>query len=483
MFSLRFSPIAAAVGLALSINLGAVAQEKTPLNAAESTQVYQKAQEDYAYLIGKQAYIWGWPAVNLHNRRAAMQPVPRPGLVGGIIPVAPVNQLSMLTDYLDAGQRFVLTPNQDVIYGQMFTDLGKGPVVFQIPDFGARYWVLHCMDAYTEVFAAPGSRIKSKPGFYMIVGPDWQGEKPAGVVEMLRSPTNLAWVVPRIFMDDDIQDREAVRSLVNQVNAYPLSQFDGKPRNVDWHALPTFPAPAHSKGEVRWVKDETFWADLATVLLENQPRPEEAALVDTFKRTLEFAKTNPAIQRGLDRALAHGAMVLNAGFSFSIHPNKFGNQWAADLTAGAAGSNYLRRAWVAKAYIATNKPDDALYLGTDYDGRGERLEGSKPYSLTFAADQLPPAEAFWSISAYDGEHFFEPNPINRYSIGTKNRDLKKNADGSLTIYLQHPSPGADKESNWLPVPKGDFSLLLRLYSPGQSVVKGEYMMPPVSTIM
>ena len=316
MFSLRFSPIAAAVGLALSINLGAVAQEKTPLNAAESTQVYQKAQEDYAYLIGKQAYIWGWPAVNLHNRRAAMQPVPRPGLVGGIIPVAPVNQLSMLTDYLDAGQRFVLTPNQDVIYGQMFTDLGKGPVVFQIPDFGARYWVLHCMDAYTEVFAAPGSRIKSKPGFYMIVGPDWQGEKPAGVVEVLRSPTNLAWVVPRIFMDDDIQDREAVRSLVNKVNAYPLSQFDGKPRNVDWHALPTFPAPAHSKGEVRWVKDETFWADLATVLLENQPRPEEAALVDTFKRTLEFAKTNPAIQRGLDRALAHGALVLNAGFSW-----------------------------------------------------------------------------------------------------------------------------------------------------------------------
>lgn len=166
--------------------------------------------------------------------------------------------------------------------------------------------------------------------------------------------------------------------------------------------------------------------------------------------------------------------------------------WMGNAAAGVVtgqemirGEVVLRGMGIGKIPVVNveNKPDDALYLGTDYDGRGERLQGKQPYSLTFAADQLPPAEAFWSISAYDGEHFFEPNPINRFSIGTKNRDLKKNADGSLTIYLQHTSPGADKESNWLPVPKGDFSLLLRLYSPGQSVVKGEYMMPPVITIM
>ncbi|WP_394562091.1 DUF1254 domain-containing protein [Aquipseudomonas alcaligenes] len=477
------SGIALAVALTLPIGSTSLAlasqAERTPANASASLSISEQAREAFAYQTGMQAYTWGWPAVSLHNRRNAMLKVPVPGLVGGILPVAPINRLGMLTDYLEAAQRYVLTPNQDVVYGQTFLDLSKEPVIVQVPDFGARYWVLHCMDAYTEVFAAPSSRVHSKPGFYLVVGPDWQGEKPAGVVEVLRAPTNLAWLVPRIFMDDTATDREAIQPLLSQMNAYPLSEFDGQVKPVNWRALPKFPAPPQGKGEVRWVKDESFWSDLGAVLAENQPRPGEAGMVEGFKRVLEQAKSDPVVQRGLERALLDGSRLLDAGFSYSIQPDKFGNHWAADLSAGAFGSNYLRRAWVAKAYIATNKPDDALYIGTDYDGKGARLQGAQRYSLTFPAGQLPPAEDFWSLSAYDGDHFFAPNAINRFSIGTKNKNLQKNADGSLTLYVQHDSPGADKESNWLPVPAERFSLLLRLYSPSKRVVEGGYQMPAV----
>lgn len=481
--SLPFSRVALAIALSMPLGasslLAAQTVERTPASATALASVAEKAQEEQAYQVGMQAYTWGWPAVSLHNRRLAMRQVPRPGLLDGILPLAPINQLSMLTDYMDAGQRYVLSPNQDVVYGQTFLDLSKEPVIVQVPDFGSRYWVLHCMDAYTEVFAAPSSRIHSKAGFYMVAGPDWQGEKPANVVEVLRAPTNLAWVVPRIFMDDTAADREAIQPLLNQMNAYPLGAFDGKTKPVNWRGLPKFPAPVQGKGEVRWVKDENFWADLSAVLAENKPRQGEVGLTDSFKRVLEQARSNPAVQRGLDRALADGSQLLDAGFSYSIQPNKFGNHWAADLTAGAFGTDYLRRAWVAKAYIATNKPDDALYIGTDYDGQGLRLQGLQRYSLTFPAGQLPPAAAFWSLSSYDAEHFFEPNPINRFSIGTKNKGLKKNPDGSLTLYVQQQSPGADKESNWLPTPNGDFSLLLRLYGPSEQVVSGAYRMPAV----
>lgn len=484
---MKLSAIALAVGLVLPLGSGALLHaqdaERTPASASALAGAAEKAVEENAYQVGLQAYTWGWPAVSLHNRRLAMRQAPRAGLVGGILPVAPINHLSMLTDYLDAGQRYVLSPNQDVVYGQTFLDLSQGPVIVQVPDFGSRYWVLHCMDAYTDVFAAPSSRIHSKPGFYLIVGPGWKGEKPADVVEVLRSPSNLAWVVPRVFMDDTAADRQAVQPLLNQMNAYPLSQFDGKAKPVDWRAMPKFPAPkAQGKGEIRWVKDETFWADLAAVLAENQPRAGEEALADSFKRVLAQAKADPAAQRGLDRALVEGAKLLDAGFAYSIQPDAFGNHWAANLKAGAFGTDYLRRAWVAKAYIATNKPDDALYIGTDYDGQGVRLEGRQRYSLTFPAGQLPPARDFWSLSAYDAEHFFEPNLRNRFSLGTKNKGLKINPDGSLTLYLQPDSPGADKETNWLPTPKGDFSLLLRLYGPGKEVVAGDYRMPAVQKL-
>jgi hypothetical protein len=444
--------------------------------------IRDSALESYAYHWGIIAYVWGWPAVNLHNRRESERPNTEPGLDGGVVPSAPLNQICVLTDYLAPDQCVIVSPNQDTVYGSGYADLSVEPVVFQLPDFGKRYWILHLMDAYTNVFATIGSRIASKPGFYMLVGPGWKGKIPAGINEVFHSPTNLVWYIPRVFINDTPEDHAAIQPLLTKIDAYPLSMYDGRMKTKDWAKVAHFPVDeSDTTGEIRWVRDENYWQDFAAVLAENTPPSGEESLFANFKRLLEQSKTNPVIKRGLDRAVADGSKIVAAGFPYSNQADQFGNYWAGDLKGGEFGDDYIRRAWIAKAYIAVNKPEDAFYVGTDYDGEGNHLDGRYDYTLTFAKGELPPAQAFWSLSAYNEHHFFTPNAINRYSVGTKGIDrMKFNADGSLTIYLQNANPGEDKENNWLPVPKdAPFSLLLRFYNPEQSVLNKQYKPPAV----
>lgn len=284
-----------------------------------------------------------------------------------MVPSAPVNQICVLTDYLAADQQVIVTPNQDTVYGSGFSDLSVEPVVFQLPDFGDRYWILHLMDAYSNVFATIGSRQSSKPGFYMLVGPEWQGKIPKDIVEVFHAPTNLVWYIPRVFLNDTPEDHTAIQPLLTKINAYPLNKFDGKMKLKEWAKVPHFPVDeSDTSGEIRWVKDENFWQDFSAVLAENTPPSGETALIANFKRLLEESKTNPFIKRGLDRAVTDGSRIVAAGFPYSNQADQFGNYWAGDLKGGAFGDDYLRRAWIAKAYIAVNKPEDAFYVGTRF---------------------------------------------------------------------------------------------------------------------
>src|SRR5689334_10781716 len=161
----------------------------------------------YAEAIGRIAYIWGWPLVNMMNRRAAVTGVPHPGRLNGVLPVAPRGQIAMLSDYVDPGQTFAACPNQDVVYGLGFFSLDEEPVVVQVPDFGERFWVYALYDARTNQFAEVGKPYNSKSGFYLMVGPKWSGEKPAGIEAVLRSSTELANAIPRAIMADTAEDR------------------------------------------------------------------------------------------------------------------------------------------------------------------------------------------------------------------------------------------------------------------------------------
>ncbi len=190
--------------------------------------------KEYVQMVGRLAYVWGWPLVNSHNRRAALAEVPSPGLIGGVLPVAPVGQNAMLTDYIKPEQNAIACPNQDVVYGVGFFALDKEPTVFQVPDFGDRFWVYALYDARTDQFAEIGKPYGTKPGFHLMVGPNWSGEIPADINAVVRSSTELVFCAPRIFKDDTAEDSKAVQSVLGQVMFYPLSQFDGKMKTTDW---------------------------------------------------------------------------------------------------------------------------------------------------------------------------------------------------------------------------------------------------------
>jgi hypothetical protein len=192
----------------------------------------------YAKAVGRFAYIWGWPMINMLNRSAAITKAPQPGRLNGVLPVAPRGQVGMLADYIDPDQTFVTCPNQDVVYGLGFFSLDDEPVVAQVPDFGDRFWVYALYDARTDQFAELGKPYKTKPGFYLLAGPSWKGDKPAGIEAVIRSSTVLANAIPRVFMNDTPEDRKAIQLVINQIVFYPLKDFDGKMKTKDWAQAP-----------------------------------------------------------------------------------------------------------------------------------------------------------------------------------------------------------------------------------------------------
>ena len=180
----------------------------------------------YAKAVAQLSYAWGWPLVNLQSRRLMYAKVPTKGLLGPT-PVAPLNELAMLTDYIDPTIRIVAHPNQDVVYGFGVLALDREPVVVQIPDFGKRFWTYELADQRTDSFARAAAIYGARPGFYLVVGPRWKGEIPEGIAEIWRSPTDTGAVIPRVFMADTEQDRAAIQPLLAQIAMYPLSKYTG----------------------------------------------------------------------------------------------------------------------------------------------------------------------------------------------------------------------------------------------------------------
>lgn len=421
--------------------------------------------------------------VNMHNRQATFAKVPYPGRLGGVLPVGPANELGMLSDYVAPDQRFVTCPNQDVVYGAGFMQLAKEPAVLQVPDFGDRFWVYQIVDQRTDSFARMGKQYQTKPGLYLLVGPDWNGEKPEGIAAVYRSPTNIGAVFPRIFMDDIDEDRAAVQPLVDQIMMYPLSKYTGKAQTIDWSEAKTIPQPESSgDAETAWVVPEMFFEELPAVMDEVEPLPGEEALYAWIRQVLEAAEKDPALKKALvDTAVATEKEILKPMFEFRGNGVDAGNGWRTQKNAAQFGTGYFQRTATAKGNMFSNMPSETMYFGADYDSNGDRINGSKTYTVTFPKGQLPPVNGFWSLTLYNQQHFFHPNQLTRFSLGTKNKDLKLGPDGSLTIYVQPNAPGADKESNWLPAPAEDYSLYIRAYWPMESIVNGEWVPPTIKS--
>jgi hypothetical protein len=436
----------------------------------------------YVQMVGRMAYMWGWPLINGANRAAGAAKLPEPGLIDGMMPMA-YNRIASLTGYIAPGERFVTCPNQDVVYGAGYFDLSKQPIVFQVPDFGDRFWVYAFWDARTNEFSNIGKQYATKPGFYMMVGPNWTGNPPPGITAAVRSPTmNTVLAATRTFLDDTPEDHRAVQSALSQISFYPLSEFDGKMKSTDWSKLPSYPAPP-SKGETQWVNPDTFFDELPTVMKQVPALPGEEALYAWIGSVVEAAAKDPEIKKTLiETAVEAEREMITPLFQWRYNGRSAGNGWTSPVDGAEWGTDYLNRTGSAKTNMYDNRPEETKYIYTDDDSQGQQLNGQNTYAVTFAKGQVPPVKGFWSLTLYNEEHFFHPNPLNRYSLGTKNKNLKYNVDGSLTIYAGAKSPDSDKESNWLPAPDGAFSLYIRAYWADKAIIDGSWTPPVVQRV-
>jgi hypothetical protein len=382
---------------------------------------------------------------------------------------APFNQIKNEARVFTYKDTAIVTPNSDTPYSFLWMDLRAEPIVLSVPAVEqGRYFSVQIEDGNTFNFGYIGSRATgNEAGDYMVVGPDWQGEKPAGIKQLFRSSTAfaLAGYRTQLFNPEDMPN---VKKIQAGYKVQPLSAFLNQP------APPAAPAIDFPKINKEMVKTG-FFEYLDFALQFAPPGPEEQALREKLARigvgpgkTFNFK----------DLSLEHKAEVLLAmkeGESriekYLATEQKSVNGWKISSFFGDRAffdGNWLLRAAGAKAGIYGNDAVEAAYPMTRVDALGELLDGSKHnYTLTFPAGQLPPVNAFWSVTMYDGKtQLLIENPVNRYLINSPMLpDMKKNADGSLTLYIQKDSPGADKEANWLPAPDGLIYLVMRLYWP------------------
>jgi hypothetical protein len=439
-----------------------------------------KITEEYAKEVGRDTYFWAWPLVNMRNRRVAAEKMTEI-VIAGALPASPPNRLGMLTDYVAPDERVATCPNQDVVYGGGSLALDLSPVVIQVPDFGDRFWVYQVANCRTDGFAEFGKMHATTPGFYLLVGPSWKGEVPKGITKVFRSSTNSGLVGPRVFMDDTSEDRQAIQPVLGQIMMYPLSEYDGTMKSTDWSQIRRLPNPATGEEEVKWVKPETFVDELPAVLADAPPMPGEEARYAQVLAVLEAAKNDTKIRA----AMTNGAkeadeLLVKPVFQFRNYGQQLPHYWSTIANGAAFGTDYFTRTAVAKSNILVNIPVQAKYFYQDLDATGGRLNGANRYVVTFPKGQTPPVHGFWSLTLYNEHHFFAPNDLKRYSLGTKNKTLKQNSDGSLTIYVQADPPPEAQRANWLPAPKNaDFSLFMRAYWPKAAVIDGSWVPPAV----
>ena len=337
--------------------------------------------EAYVQLVGSMAYFWGYPLVNSHNRRAAFALAPEPGLFGGILPVAPVGLNEMLTDYIKPEETFIVCPNQDVTYGGGFMALDKEPTVIQVPDFGDRFYVFAMYDERTDEIGRIGKQYGTKPGFYMVVGPDWTGEPPEGITDVVRSSTDLVFFVPRIFKDSTPEDTAAVQPLINQVLMYPLSDFDGTMKTKDYSKSPHFPVPAPppgapaQKGEHKWVTPDTYYDDLRTVMKELQPLPGEEAIYAWVASVWDAADQSPDAKKALVESFrAADEDLLKPLIHFQYNGKAVPNGWTTVENAAEFGTDYLNRTAVSRSTMYSNTAAETQYHLRELDGEGQPLD-------------------------------------------------------------------------------------------------------------
>jgi hypothetical protein len=352
---------------------------------------------------------------------------------------------------------------------------------------GDRYWLMQIVDAWNGVPAAPGSRTLggAEPHVFLVAGPDWDGPVPDGM-ELLRSPTNLAGIGGRTYCAGP-EDYAAVNRLQDQYTLTPLSAWGSEytpPSDVPLRE--GVDGTTLVNAQVMALDTDQFFGNLSRLMATNPPYPADAPMLEKLRAlgiapgaAFSTATLSDDVKAAIDEGVAMGKAAL------AEEAKKLGkivNNWSLTYDMGRYGTRYAYRAAWTFVGIGGNVLEDAFYPLAVSDADGSQLTGEHAYTLTFAKDAWPPADAFWSLTLYNMDGYLVDNPLNRYAVGDRS-GMTPNADGSLTIYIQSQSPGGAKEANWLPAPEaGPFKVSLRLYAPRESVRDGSWVPPAVERI-
>lgn len=441
-----------------------------------------------ARAIAQDAYLYFYPLVTMDVTRRQGTNV-EAGKVPGL---GPMNMFHNFPAYPTADMRLVVRPNFDTLYSSAWLDLTSEPALVSVPDTGGRYYLLPMMDMWTDVFASPGWRTTGTGAGHFLVAPQgWRPDLaerfietfklPEGT-ELITAPTPYVWIIGRTKTDGPT-DYDAVHKIQAGYRVTPLSQWGRDPQPPKFTLDPSVDMKTPPKLQVDGMDGKTFFAHAAELLKQNPPHATDQPIIARLKR-IGFAAGKPFSLEGADPAVAAAveaapreAQALMAWKTPSLA--RVVDGWGMNTdTMGVYGNYYLKRAIVAQIGLGANVPEDAVYPFNIADQTGRPLDGASRYVLHFEKAQLPPVDAFWSVTLYDSQGFQVANPLNRFAVSSW-MPFAYNADGSLDLYFQSESPGKDKEANWLPAPKGPFNLTMRLYAPRMDILTGKWNPPPI----
>ena len=430
-------------------------------------------------MLGAEAYLYGYPLVMMETTRIQSAKY-----------IGPENQLRMVRQFPNAQFKEVVRPNVDTLYTTAFISMKEGPWVFEMPANNKRYELMPFMDAWTNVFASPGTRTSgNQGGTYLLAGPEWNGQVPKGMT-LLKSPTDMVWLIGRT-QTNGTADFATVHELQNRLR---LSKWPQPPDSLSAStdskrdAQPSWQVSTEPSltpvAQMKALNTTEFFNRLMKLMVSNPPSPEDAPLLARLAQ-LEI-KPGQAVHLSGSNALSFslGRWIANQRVMKALNTKAQDGSWSyPPLNLGRYGTDYNTRAAVAMVGLGANLPEDAMYPNTVLDHQGQALNGKHRYRLHFAANALPPVKAFWSITAYGADEFLIDNPLQRFAIGDRD-PLVFNADGSLDLWVQ-ATPPSQKEAaaNWLPVQMGaPFLLNARLYWPEDKALNGQWKMPVVERL-
>ena len=436
-----------------------------------------RVSEEEAHAIGVQAYMYLYSLVTVDLTRKQLTNVERPEGIH-----APMNAFASLGEYPTAEMKVVVRPNFDTLYSSAWLDLTKEPMIVSAPNTDGRYYMLPMLDMWTDVFASPGWRTTgTEAQSWAIVPPSWTGKLPNGVGR-IDAPTPYVWIIGRTKTDGPA-DYDAVHKIQADYKITPLSRWGKPAQPVTGKIDPAVDMKTPPKIQVDTMPAGKFFAYAAEVLKLQPPHLTDQPIVALMRRigiepgkSFDIDKAEPTVKKALE-SVPEDARRLMAWKLKTLA--RIVNGWSMNTdTMGVYGDYYLKRAIVTQLGLGANVPEDAIYPINLADETGKPLDGANKYTLHFDKGMTPPASAFWSVTLYDQEGYQVANPLNRFAISSW-MPLHFNPDGSLDLYVQNESPGADKEGNWLPAPKEPFNLTMRLYAPRNEALTGQWNPPPV----